>query len=193
MKIKKEAVAKFIRAVTVPPVLVCVLILVLSVARDDIFYELRDIIMSFVLLGVVPVLAYPLQRLLPGFQDKGREGQRKLAFILNIAGYTLAFILSFAFHVNDRLMLIYTTYFCSVIILAVFNLLHIRASGHACSAAGPFLFFIYFTGWTAVIPCLVVMALIIWSSLILKRHTIKELTLGLLTFIAAFLLSSCLI
>lgn len=47
MRIKKEAVAEFIRAITVAPVLVCVLILVLSVVRDDIFYGLQDIIMSF--------------------------------------------------------------------------------------------------------------------------------------------------
>lgn len=193
MKIKKETVAKFFRVITIPSVLVCVLVLVLSVARDDIFCGSRDIIMSLIFLSVIPVLAYPLQHLLPAFQDKSREGQRQLAFILNIVGYTLAFIFGLILHVNDRLMLIYTTYFCSVIILAVLNLLHIRASGHACGVAGPLLFFVYFIGWTAVIPCLVVMALIIWSSLVLKRHTIKELILGLLTCIISFLLADCLI
>lgn len=179
--------------ITVPPVLVCVLILTLALSRDDIFYHPLDIILSLVFLGIFPVLAYPLQPFLPFFKENGRAGQRKLAFILNIIGYTLAFVSGLFLHVNSRLMLIDMTYFFSVVLLTILNLLHIRTSGHACSATGPLVLLIYFTGATTIIPCLIIMFLIVWSSLVLKRHTVKDLIFGIFTCIAAFLLAVCLI
>lgn len=193
MTIKKEKVAKFFRIITVPPVLITALIIILLLSGDDIFGGFPDIIISFLLLGIIPILAYPLQQLLPGFKERGREGQRKLAFILNIIGYTLAVILGFMMDVQRKLMLIYITYFLSVVILTIFNLLHIRASGHACSATGPLIFLIYYTGWKTLLPCLITGAAIVWSSLELKRHTRSELAIGALCCLAAFLISQCII
>ena len=73
-----------IRIVTTPPILITALILILSISRDDIFRGMGEILMSILLLGMVPVLAYPLQRILPGWKEGGREGQRNLAFVLNL-------------------------------------------------------------------------------------------------------------
>ena len=48
---------------------------------------------------------------------------------------------------------------------------------------------IYFLGWKVLIPALVIAVLIVWSSIYLKRHTIKELAAGMLVNILAFAVS----
>lgn len=152
---RKENIAKMIRIVTTPPILITALILILSISRDDIFRGMGEILMSILLLGMVPVLAYPLQRILPGWKEGGREGQRNLAFVLNLAGYMSALILGYLSGAGKNLKLIDITYFLSVVILTAFNkFIHIRASGHACGVTGPLLLLLYFTGWAVLIPCL---------------------------------------
>ncbi|MGN0514250.1 MAG: hypothetical protein ACI4GD_08210, partial [Lachnospiraceae bacterium] len=76
----KERIAKAIRVLSVPPIMVSVLILILAFCKESIFRNTLEIVIMIVLLGFVPVLAYGLQRILPGFKEQGREGQRKLAF-----------------------------------------------------------------------------------------------------------------
>ncbi len=39
------------------------------------------------------VLAYPMQKILPHWKQKGQEGQRKLAFLFSMAGYSAAFVI----------------------------------------------------------------------------------------------------
>jgi hypothetical protein len=46
-----------------------------------------DIVLAVLSLMIIPVLAYPLQNVIPGFKGKGRDGQRKLAFIFTLFGY----------------------------------------------------------------------------------------------------------
>lgn len=183
----KNRLAKVLRIITVPPVMVTILIVILSMTRKDIFRNEAEIILSLLYLGIIPVLAYPLQPFIPGFKGQGREGQRSLAFILTLVGYVLAVVTGYLIGANDNLQLIYITYVISVILLTVMNkILHIRASGHACSVTGPLIFLIYFTGWKALLPCIVVGAGSVWSSLKLKRHTAKELTLGSLICVLSF-------
>ena len=81
-------------------------------------------------------------------------------------------------------------YFLSVVLLSICNKgFHFRASGHASSFTGPLILMIYFFGWKVIIPSLIIAALIVWSSIYLKRHTIKELAGGILVNIIAFILS----
>lgn len=183
----KTKIAKITRIITVPPIMILGLIIILSSLRKDIFQNTTQIIISILFLGIVPILAYPLQPILPKFKDKGREGQRELAFILNIAGYILAVIIGYFMGVGSNLQFIYNTYLISVILLTIINKgFHIRASGHACSATGPLLFLVYLFGFKAIVPCIIVGALTIWASLTLKRHTKKDITMGIITCIFAF-------
>lgn len=183
----KKKLAKVIRVITVPPLLIIVLLILLYNFRADIFNSPWELLWLLLLLGVVPVLAYPLQLLLPGWKAKGREGQRKLAFIMSIAGYTAAMAVGYGMHVSNDLQLICNTYFISVVLLAILNkLLHVRASGHACSMTGPLVFLIYYIGWIYLPISLIVAAAVIWSSLYLKRHTVKDLILGIIVCLAAF-------
>ncbi len=190
----KERIAKVIRVLSVPPVMVSALILILAFNKDGIFRNILEIVISIVLLGFVPILAYVLNGILPGFKEQGREGQRKLAFITNFIGYSAAFLLALISDVENALLLICSTYFFSVLFLTICNkIFHYRASGHACSFTGPLVLLIYFLGWKVIIPCLLIAALIIWSSIYLKRHTVKELTGGIVVCLFSFALSLFLI
>lgn len=190
----KERIAKVIRVLSVPPVMVSALILILAFNKDGIFRNILEIVISIVLLGFVPILAYVLNGILPGFKEQGREGQRKLAFITNFIGYSAAFLWALISDVENALLLICSTYFFSVLFLTICNkIFHYRASGHACSFTGPLVLLIYFLGWKVIIPCLLIAALIIWSSIYLKRHTVKELTGGIVVCLFSFALSLFLI
>lgn len=193
MSTKTSIPAKIIRVVTVPPVLLTILILLLWIGREDIFHSGAEAWLSWLLLGGIPLLAYPLQPMLPGFRKQGREGQRRLAFLLNAVGYTSAMIIGYVMNLSKHLKLIFATYFLSLVILIICNLLHIRASGHACGVSGPLVLLVYFIGWKALIPCLAVGAAVVWSSLTLKRHTGRDLLLGALACAAGFGLAWCLV
>lgn len=191
---KKENIAKGIRVLSSPPVMVTALILILAYTRNTFFRNNIEIIVPILLLGFVPVLAYPMQRVLPNFKDKGREGQRKLAFILNLIGYTVAMLWAIFSKVNKQLFLVCITYFITVVLLTICNkALHFRASGHASSFTGPLLLLIYFVSWKAILPCVLFCALVIWSSLALKRHTMQELAGGIIVCAISFALSLLLI
>lgn len=186
----KTKIAKIIRIITVPPIMILGLIIILSTLKRDIFQNKAQIIISILFLCIVPIMAYPLQPIVPKFKNNGREGQRTLAFILSIVGYIFAVILGYFMKVTSSLQFIYNTYLISVILLTILNkVLHIRASGHACSAAGPLFFLVYFIGGRSILPCIITGIGIVWSSLKLKRHTLKELTLGALSCLLAFICS----
>ena len=190
----KERFAKIIRALSVPPVMVSVLIFILAFHTEDVFRNASEIVIMIVLLGIVPVWAYVLSGIIPAVRVQGREGQRKLAFITNLVGYSIALLWAVLANVDKELLLICLTYFLSVIILTICNKgFKFRASGHASSFTGPLVFLIYFFGWKAIIPSLFIAALIIWSSLYLKRHTAKELTGGILVNVISFIISQIII
>ncbi len=182
----KEKVAKLIRILTVPPIMVTALLLVLYDNKTELFAKVPDLAVMIVLLGLFPVLAYPIQSIIPKWRKGGRACQRKLAFLLSIIGYTAAFAWSFFYKAGQEIRLICSTYFLSVVILAVCNLLHFKASGHACSVTGPFILLLHFMGKEIVIPIIIVASAIIWSSLVLKRHTVPQLIGGIAVCVVAF-------
>ena len=186
----KERIAKIIRVLSVPPIMVSIFILILAFNKNNIFKNLEEIIIMIVLLGLVPALAYVLSGIIPAVRSKGREGQRKLAFVTNLVGYGIALLWAVLTNVSKELLLICLTYFLSVVFLSICNKgFHFRASGHASGFTGPLILMIYFLGCKAIAPVLIIAALIVWASLYLKRHTIKELAGGILVNILAFIIS----
>lgn len=73
---RKEAAAKGIRILSVPPVMITALVLVLAALRSDMYRNNAEIVVTIVLLGFTPVLAYPVHQAVPALRAKGREGQR---------------------------------------------------------------------------------------------------------------------
>ncbi len=184
----KNQAAKTLRIVTIPPLLVSAMLTLLYIFRPEIFKHPIDYIMAIFSLAVIPTLAYPLQRFIPGYKDGGREAQRRLAFIFSPIGYAIGFIYAMILNVSIELKFIFGTYLASVIVLLVFNkLLHVKASGHACGVFGPLIHTVYFLGVPWLIPCAIAVWAVVWSSLYLMRHTKRELFFGGMTAMSAFI------
>ncbi|MDR1357983.1 MAG: hypothetical protein LBJ48_01305 [Coriobacteriales bacterium] len=185
-----DRLAFVVRVITVPPVLVSALLILLYLFKAGVFASLAELALSLVFLVLIPLAAYPVSAVVPGLKKKGREGQRNLALALSLVGYAGAVVYGMVTQVSNSLFLIYVTYFLSVLILLLFNkVLGIRASGHACGIMGPLVFLVYFIGPYGIIACVAVAALVIWSSLYLKRHSPGELIWGAASALIAFVLS----
>ncbi|MGN0326199.1 MAG: hypothetical protein ACI4DW_07795 [Lachnospiraceae bacterium] len=186
----QKNIAKIIRVLSVPPVMVTLLVLVLIWDRPEIFVKVSQSAVLITFLGLVPILAYPLQKLLPSLKNQGREAQRNLAFVLNFLGYGIAFFWALYTNTSREIKLICFTYFVTVVLMTICNkLIHFRASGHASSFTGPLVLLVYFVGVRMLLPCILVSVLIIWASVFLKRHTIKEIIGGIVVCLVSFVIS----
>ena len=117
----KNTFAKIIRIISVPPVMITFLLVILNTTRPDIFRNNVEVLTSIILLGIVPVLAYPFQLLSSSLEDKGRIMQRKLAFIFSLIGYATALLWAILVHTSKELLMICATYVISVVLLTFFN------------------------------------------------------------------------
>lgn len=174
----KQHLAKFIRAVTVPPVMALMLLIILYITKNEFFGTTLNLVLAIVFLVVLPILAYPLQPLIPGFKGKGREGQRNLALLMASLGYICGLMTALFLPVSKYLLIIYLTYLFSGISLVLLNkVFKVRASGHACGVAGPVFSLIIFLGpW--VLFGILLLAAVYWASLRMDRHDKSELLIG---------------
>ena len=181
-----------IRIITLPPIIAGILVSLLYFLLPGSF-GLMEYILSLVFLVVLPLLGYPLQRFIPGFKDKGREGQRNLALIMSIVGYIAGFIVALCTNVSGILFIVYLTYLISGALLILFNKgFKIKASGHAGGFAGPLTVAIcLISSWFYF--GLAVLALVFWASLKMKRHTLSQLIIGSFIPVAAFFVSVLLV
>ena len=174
----KQRLAKVVRIATVPPVMALMLLVILYITKAEFFGTPLNLVLAIVFLVILPILGYPLQPIVPYFKDKGRDGQRTLAMIMASAGYVLGLISALILPVSDYLLIIYLTYLFSGLLLVLLNkVFKIKASGHACGAAGPIFSLIYFLGpW--ILFGLLLLAAVFWASLVMKRHDKTELVIG---------------
>ena len=180
-------VAHVIRVVCVPPVMVGILLVLLFALRDDVFATPLEMAVSLLGLTVLPILAYPVSAMVPAIRKKGREGQRSLAMYFSTVGYVGVFVYGLVAGVGTGLMHIYTGYLLSVIIILIGNkVFKVRISGHACSVSGPTVYSAYFLGIWGIIVGVLCWGAILWASLVMKRHTLKEFILGTLTCLLSF-------
>lgn len=187
---RKPDFNQLIRVITIPPFMAFAALTALFWLHPETFQGMVNYLWAVFCLTLLPLLAYPLQPLIPGFKDKGREGQRQLAIIGAVAGYLLGVLWALLFAVPRQQLLIYLVYLISGGLILLFNqALRIRASGHACGVAGPLAFLCYLIGRESAFILLPVLALVYRVSLKLKRHTWPELLWGSLISPAALLLS----
>lgn len=190
----KEKFAKLIRILTIAPVGALVLLTLLYLLKKEDFGSITSYILSVLYLTILPITAYPLQPYIPKFKNKGREGQRNLAIVMATIGYLCGIITISLLPATNMQWIIYLTYFISGVCIAVFNkLLKIRASGHACGIVGPLALGVYFIGISGLIAGVIIYALVWWSSLTLKRHTISQLLWGSIIPLVALLLAHILV
>ena len=185
-------IAHAVRIISVPPVMVGILLVLLFTLRDDVIVTTSQMVVSLLGLTILPVLAYPASVLIPSIREKdkashGREGQRTLAMYFSTVGYLSVFVYGLVAHVGAGLMHIYAGYLFSVIIILISNkVFKVRVSGHACSVSGPLVYSGFFLGVWGIVVGVVCWGLILWASLAMKRHTVKEFLLGTLTCLLSF-------
>lgn len=170
---------KIIRILTVAPIMAFLLFTLTYIFRNQYFDSIWQYIYSVFCLTVLPLLAYPLQRFIPGFKDRGREGQRSLAIIFSVVGYVLCCIFGLIFTQSKELWIIILTYlFSGVVIFVSSKVFKFKISGHACGVFGPVSVLFYFGLYIPAIIGIGIMALVYYASLKSGRHTIYELISG---------------
>ncbi len=177
------------RILTVAPIVAIATFSILHFVSPEITGSTLNYILGIVFIAIFPLLAYPLQPILPYFKKKGRDGQRNLAIYMSVLGYIGGIIFAFALRMPDKMQALFLTYFISGLLIFIFNkVLKIKASGHACGVAGPIAFLTYIYGPIALLG-LPLLALVYWASLGMDRHKTSELIVGSLIPIAAMLVA----
>ncbi len=185
-----DKIAKLIRVISVPPVMLTSLLLLLQFASIKPILSQASFWVLFLCLGVLPLLAYPAQMLLPSWREKGRALQRKMAFGFSIVGYLSAGIASFWLKGDaNGVMLCHGYCFALLMLVLLQKIGKLHASGHACSVTGPLFYIGYFFGMKYLLIGIAVWSVIFWSSLRLGRHSKTEFFLGSLCAILGALLS----
>lgn len=139
-----DKVFRIIRILTVPPVFALALLVTAYCCMPGVFASPGELLGFILCLSVLPVLGYPLQRFLPRFREKGREGQRSLAMLFSAAGYLLGLAAALITHASRALLVIDLEYLLCGVCMLVFNrCFRLRASGHACGVAAPVLLLVF--------------------------------------------------
>ena len=182
-----DRVFKTIRKVTIPPVFAALFLSLVYLTYPAYFGSPMHWIGAVFFLAVLPTLAYPLQKYLPKYKNRGREGQRSLAILFSIAGYLLGTAASFVCSAPAELQFIYVEYLLSGIGMLLLNKgFHIKASGHACGIVGPVMMCLYFGLYLpALIGAMLILPVYI-SSVRTGQHTVPQLFGG--STIPAFVL-----
>lgn len=184
---------KIISIVTVVPLFALYVNLILYFTKPVVFGgNAVWLLICLICLFAIPLCAYPVSYIVPRIHSEGRDGQRKLAFIFAIIGYVAGLIFCIAAKPPVGAAFILLTYFISGVALAVFNkFLHIKASGHACGVAAPALMLVIFLGAPAL-PALLVLPLVFWARISIKRHKLSELftgtAVGVISLVIAYLI-----
>ena len=177
---------KIVRVATIPPIMASALFIILGAFSR---LDWIDALLGVFFIGILPILAYPMQRFIPYYKHKGRDGQRSLAMVFSVAGYIIGCILAVIFNAPYTVILIYLDYLLSGILITVFNkLFHLKASGHACGIVGPIAMLIYFGLYVPAAVGALLTILVFISSIKMKRHTFLQLLGGSAVTVAALFL-----
>lgn len=176
-----EKAFRVIRVITVPPVFALALLLTVYFRQPGVFASAWQLVCAILFLSALPVLGYPLQRYIPYFRDKGREGQRSLAMICSASGYLLGFVTTLMTQASHALAAIYLEYLLCGIAMLVFNrCFHLRASGHACGIVAPVLLLAAFRLYAAAFLGALLIIPVLLSSVRTGRHSAPQLLGGCL-------------
>lgn len=174
----KEKIAKSISRVTVAPVMAFFTGVLSFIYRRNCFNGTGWFIYTIVFLTVLPLLAYPLHKLIPKSREKARNGERKMAFILAIISYVLGTLITFVLDAPLIVKKIFMAYLLSGVFLSFVNKgLKFKASGHACGVSGPITLLTYLLG-TKALWLFLLLPVVFWARINLGRHTVKELVAG---------------
>lgn len=179
-----------IRKITVAPIMAAMMLTAFFIITPEIFQSAFTYVLSLLFLGILPMLAYPMQKYIPSYKNKGRDGQRTLAMIFAVAGYVLGIAAGLLLHAPKGTILIYLEYLLSGMTILLFNkCFHMKISGHTCSVFAPIGLFIYFKLYICAAIGIVVAVFVYIASLKTERHTLPQLIGGsIVPFAVLFLI-----
>lgn len=180
-----KKIASIFRKIARPPIFAVAFLLTVFLTDKESIGSVWQLIGGIVTLGILPILGYPLQKYIPHFRDKGREGQRSLAMIFCFVGYLLGTLIAVFTNAPEPLLMIYLCYLSCGIGMLIFNkIFHLKASGHACGITGPvFAMLLYFRLYVPALIGAFLTVAVFASSVQTKEHTVRQLLGG--TAIAA--------
>lgn len=180
-----EKFARIFRKIARPPIFAVAFLLTVYIVTPSAFGTIPQLLCGIATLGILPILGYPLQKYIPPFKDKGREGQRSLAMLFCFAGYLLGTVIALLTNAPEPLLMIYLCYLSCGIGMLLFNkVFRMKASGHACGIMGPiFAMLMYFKLYVPAAVGAVLAVMVFVSSVKTKEHTAGQLLGG--TAIAA--------
>jgi len=183
-----KKIAKIIRIVTVAPILALMLINILYFWVPGSFNGILDYLIAIFTLVIMPILAYPVQKKFKIIKGDPRTSERQLAIVFSVIGYSIGIVAALMLNVPYVEKLIYSTYLISGVSIAILSaVFKVEASGHMCGVSGPIAILIFLFGIEFMFLLLFPIA-VIWSSLVLKRHTFPQLMLGATIPVFTFLI-----
>lgn len=180
-------IAKVIRILTVAPLMASYLLIIVYFCNEE--TRNTNFLLGFVFLTLLPISAYPVQKIIPVLKSKGRNCQRNMAMIFAMVGYILGIVVALITNASKLYMVLYLTYLLSGLLMIIFNKLKIKFSGHACGVAGTIIFLAFFVTPYLIIPGLILIYFVYYASIAMKRHTLIQLTGGATLSILSFLIS----
>ena len=138
-----KAFFKFIRVITVAPVIAAVTVTLLYFFGNGIFKDTFHYIAALVTLTFFPLLAYPLSLIKPS--ETRRGFQRSAAIVFSVAGYIAGLVFSLVSGAPAGEKTVYFTYLLSGIIIALTSFVFkYKSSGHTCGIADPVALLVYY-------------------------------------------------
>jgi membrane-associated phospholipid phosphatase len=173
----KEKIANFISTVTSPPL---VAIPVFLVINYTLLYEgnwLWFSALSIFFVSILPIITSFLWIKRKNLErDMPRREDRIYPLLLVILCYVLGVVVLYTLGAPQLTTVLMICYLINTVIVLLFSL-YWKISIHAMGIAGPATAIIYLFGWPGLIFSLLV-PLVIWSRLYLKRHTPAQLITG---------------
>lgn len=184
-------IAKIIRIITIPPVCATILNLVLYFKSDLVFNHWYELLIAIFTIAIIPVLAYPIQKIFKLFKAKDeRTGARNLAIIFSIIGYSCGLIFSIIAKTPNFQKIIYVTYLLTGLGIAFGTfVLDIKFSGHMSGISGPIITLSYIFSYYLLFLYFF-LALVMWASLYTKNHNFKEAIYGTILPVIAFIIAN---
>ncbi|MBR6186577.1 MAG: hypothetical protein IKQ41_09985 [Clostridia bacterium] len=172
---KAPAVWRWIRCLSIAPSAAACALIALWLQKRDFFTGFGHFLGLCVCLVLLPLLCYPLKKLLNS-RGKNGIGQRILAMIFAVSGYAAACVLNAAVGAGKEAWVFCLEFLLGGLFILLFNrILHVAASGHIGGVIGSVLL-LAMNGLAWAVPVGAAVSLLVgFASLKTEHHTVLEM------------------
>ena len=181
MKNTLNKLARFISTLFVPPSFtIIVFTLFAFIFESEILQRIIVILVAFIFGFIAQIILFLV------FRKRGRivdldasvKEERTTPFLISIGFYFIGLIILIVAHVNILSIAFWFCYLSNTFFTILINK-HWKISAHAMGAAGPLAAVTYAFG-PLVLAFIILVAMIAWSRIQLKVHTLPQVLIGIL-------------